>query len=278
MKRNKAEPLTYRGMTRRRIGPALNTTPRGSSPVTQDTILLHAGRRIMARSQPLTVSTTLFRNALCSLITATLLCLCSTAEVHAQDEVVETTAPGSSEFQEEVRELEEEELMQELADGPRLEGANLESMPQESTGEEELVNLNLNKQDVTEIIEFIVRWTGKVVMVQEQAILSRKITVMSEKKVPKETALEILYQAFKLNDIAVVETDTMIMIDSINDVSSLQPGVVLGPEVDVELLDDDGNIVIKVFQIQEAKAQDIYDRLDPSKPEYARLTVDVNSN
>ncbi|MEE2681511.1 MAG: secretin N-terminal domain-containing protein, partial [Planctomycetota bacterium] len=41
---------------------------------------------------------------------------------------------------------------------------------------------------------------------------------------------------------------------------------------------DDGNIVIKVFQIQEAKAQDIYDRLDPSKPEYARMTVDVNSN
>ena len=32
---------------------------------------------------------------------------------------------------------------------------------------EDLVNLNLNKQDVSEIIEFIVRWTGKVVMVQE---------------------------------------------------------------------------------------------------------------
>jgi general secretion pathway protein D len=43
-------------------------------------------------------------------------------------------------------------------------------------------------------------------------------------------------------------------------------------------MNDDGNIVIKVFQIKEAKAQDIYDRLDPSKPEYAQLTVDVNSN
>lgn len=159
-------------------------------------------------------------------------------------------------------------------DPEELEG---DIMPPPVDGEE-LVNLNLNKQDVSEIIEFIVRWTGKVVMVQEQAILSRKITVMSEKKVPKSTALEILYQAFKLNDIAVVETEDMIMIDSINDVSALQPGVVLGPEVDVEELDDDGNIVIKVFQIMEAKAQDIFERLDPSKPEYARLTVDVNSN
>ena len=68
------------------------------------------------------------------------------------------------------------------------------------------------------------------------------------------------------------------MIDSLNDVSALQPGVVLGPEIDVEAMNDDGNIVIKVFQIIEAKAQDIYDRLDPSKPEYAQMTVDVNSN
>lgn len=143
---------------------------------------------------------------------------------------------------------------------------------------EDMVNLNLNKQDVSEIIEFIVRWTGKVVMVQEQALLTKKITVMSEKKLPKDVALEILYQAFKMNDIAVVETEDMIMIDNLNDVSALQPGVVLGPEVDVESMNDDGNIVIKVFQITEAKAQNIYDRLEPSKPEYARLTVDANSN
>ena len=154
-----------------------------------------------------------------------------------------------------------------------------EELPEaEAEDVQELVNLNLNKQDVSEIIEFIVKWTGKVVMVQEQALLTKKITVMSEKKLPKDTALEILYQAFKMNDIAVVETDDMIMIDNLNDVSALQPGVVLGPEVDVEQMNDDGNIVIKVFQIEEAKAQAIYDRLDPSKPEYAQLTVDVNSN
>ena len=245
----------------------------------QGTDLLHGGRKRMARSQPLTVSTTLFRNALFSLTMGLGLCLSTPAYTHAQEEVTGTGTAELEENQEEAREFREEESMEELAEDPRLEAADLESMPQEESGqEEELVNLNLNKQDVTEIIEFIVRWTGKVVMVQEQAILSRKITVMSEKKVPKDTALEILYQAFKLNDIAVVETETMIMIDSINDVSSLQPGVVLGPEIDIEELSDDGNIVIKVFQIQEAKAQDIYDRLDPSKPEYARLTVDANSN
>lgn len=143
---------------------------------------------------------------------------------------------------------------------------------------EELVNINLQSQRVDEIIEFIVRWTGKVVMVQEQALLSKKITVMSEKKVTKKRALEILYTAFKINDLAVVETNDMIMIDSINELANLQPGVVLGPEVDIEALPDDGTIVIKVFQITEAKAQDIFDRLDATKPEFVNITVDPNSN
>ena len=200
---------------------------------------------------------------------------------YAQEEPEVPANTTTSDPAEEPAELQEDDA--EMESPAELEGESESVVIEPDMAEsempgDELVNLNLNKQDVSEIIEFIVRWTGKVVIVQEQAILSRKITVMSEKKVPKDKALEILYQAFKLNDIAVVETDSMIMIDSINDVSALQPGVVLPPDVDVELLDDDGNIVIKVFQIKEAKAQDIYDRLDPSKPEYARLTVDVNSN
>ena len=261
-----------------RADHASKSPTRGFPLHVQATALPKDGRTGSARSFSLTVSTTLLRNTFFWLLTTAAFCMSSNVVSHAQEEATGAAPPESVETQEEAIEELEAELLEEMPDEPRLEGENIAFIPPENAGEEEWVNLNLNKQDVTEIIEFIVRWTGKVVMVQEQAILSRKITVMSEKKVPKETALEILYQAFKLNDIAVVETDNMIMIDSINDVSALQPGVVLGPEVDVELLDDDGNIVIKVFQIQEAKAQDIYDRLDPSKPEYARLTVDVNSN
>ena len=132
-----------------------------------------------------------------------------------------------------------------------LEGLPEEELPETETvpAGEELVHLNLQKQPVDEIIEYIVKWTGKVVMVQEQALLSKKITVMSESKVPKRRAIELLFQAFKLNDLAVVENDEMIMIDQITDIRSLQPGVVLGPKVDVEAMEDDGNIVIKVFQI-----------------------------
>ena len=199
----------------------------------------------------------------------TMIILCGTTAFISPAVAQEETAPAPQ-ANEEATETTEEVTS---------DGLMPEELPEAADDDvRELVNLNLNKQDVSEIIEFIVKWTGKVVMVQEQALLTKKITVMSEKKLPKDTALEILYQAFKMNDIAVVETDDMIMIDNLNDVSALQPGVVLGPDVDVEQMNDDGNIVIKVFQIKEAKAQAIYDRLDPSKPEYAQLTVDVNSN
>jgi general secretion pathway protein D len=161
-----------------------------------------------------------------------------------------------------------------------LEGLPEEEVPEAETvpAGVEMVHLNLQKQPVDEIIEYIVKWTGKVVMVQEQALLSKKITVMSESKVPKRRAIELLFQAFKLNDLAVVETDELIMIDQINDISSMQPGVVLGPKIDIESMEDDGNIVIKVFQIAEAKAQDIFDRIEGSRPDYVEMTVDVNSN
>lgn len=246
------------------------------------------GRLTFPRNQPLPLLNYNTKFSFCLLIMLALAWVSTTnalaqAET-APEEAADLPTPGLGDQDEEGGQIEEAtEPVSVEGDGEPLliePDPEMNEMGQVAPQEDpdELVNLNLNKQDVSEIIEFIVRWTGKVVLVQEQAILSRKITVMSEKKVPKSKALEILYQAFKLNDIAVVETEDMIMIDSINDVSSLQPGVVLGPEIDVEALDDDGNIVIKVFQIQEAKAQDIYDRLDPSKPEYARLTVDVNSN
>ena len=205
-----------------------------------------------------------------ALTLAVLLGLASTTLV-AQDEddvPANETAPDSGS---ETLPQENTEILEGL---PDEEAPEVEPVP----AGEEMVHLNLQKQPVDEIIEYIVKWTGKVVMVQEQALLSKKITVMSESKVPKRKAIELLFQAFKLNDLAVVETNDMIMIDQINDLTRLQPGVVLGPEVDVESMEDDGNIVIKVFQVVEANAQDIYDRIEGNRPDYVEMTVDVNSN
>jgi general secretion pathway protein D len=195
-----------------------------------------------------------------------MLSLASTAVVAQEEEppaAAETTAPQDTAEQNTEAEAETETETETTSETPETE---------------ELVNLNLQKRPVEDIIEFIVKWTGKVVMVQEQALLSKKITVLAKDPVPKKQAIELLFQAFKLNDLAVVETDDMIMIDQITDIRSLQPGVVYGPEVDIELLPDDGNIVIKVFQIVEANAQDIYDRLEGSRPDYVEMTVDANSN
>ena len=196
-------------------------------------------------------------------------------------EVQETPSGAALEPAEETTPAEAAPAETEAAESGQEDATTTET-PEEPAAPEvnvvEMVNLNLQKQPVDEIIEYIVKWTGKVVMVQEQALLSKKITVMSEDRVPKDKAIELLFQAFKLNDLAVVETDEMIMIDQITDIRSLQPGVVLGPKVDIESMQDDGNIVIKVFQVEKARAQDVFDRIEANKPDYVEMTVDANSN
>ena len=53
-------------------------------------------------------------------------------------------------------------------------------------------------------------------------------------------ALNLIFQAFRLNGIGVVETAAMVMIDSLTgELTNLQPGLILGPEVDVSQLDED---------------------------------------
>ncbi|MSR18433.1 MAG: hypothetical protein EXS00_04565, partial [Phycisphaerales bacterium] len=93
-----------------------------------------------------------------------------------------------------------------------------------------------------------------------------------------QKALELIFQAFRINGLGVVETDDLIMIDLITSLTTLQPALVLGPDVDLSRMADLGQVVIKVYKIKNTKATGIFDRLSANLPEYARIEVDGNSN
>ncbi len=142
----------------------------------------------------------------------------------------------------------------------------------------EMVLLNVKGTKVEEFFGFIVECTGKAVIPRSDQLRNATINVLSDKPVTRLKALELIFQAFRLNDIVVVETDELIMIDVMTNMNKLLPGLVLGPSVDVLGLEETGQICIKVFQIENTRAQSIYDRLITSNPDYAKLDVDVNSN
>ncbi len=142
----------------------------------------------------------------------------------------------------------------------------------------ELVLVNFKEIKVEDLFPFIVECTGKAVLPRLSQLRTQTISVISDKAVTRLKALELIFQAFRLNDIGVVETDELIMVDMLTNVGKLQPAMVLGPSVDVLRFEENGQVVIKVFGITNTRAQSVFDRLSQSMPDYAKIDVDSNSN
>ena len=62
---------------------------------------------------------------------------------------------------------------------------------------------------VDQIVPFIVDVTGKVVMPQ-QDVLTRKVTILSSQPIPREQALDRLIEGLQQNGVAVAEGESTI--------------------------------------------------------------------
>ena len=144
----------------------------------------------------------------------------------------------------------------------------------------DLVTLNFNEEKIESVLPYIVEWTGKTIMVRLTNLTGSKITLINDHPVSKHEALDLMFQAFRLSGVGIMETEKVIMIDLLEktNLQKLQPGIVLGPDVNIMDYREDGNLVIKVYKLKHAKAGDIFERLNPSIPDYATFTDDANSN
>ncbi|MFO0827057.1 MAG: secretin N-terminal domain-containing protein [Phycisphaerales bacterium] len=140
------------------------------------------------------------------------------------------------------------------------------------------VKLSFKNEKVEGFIPYIQEWTGKAVLVKSTAISAAQITLVHDKEVSKHKALDLVFTAFRINDIAVVETPDLIILGQQTDSKKYAPGVILPPDQSPLDLQEEGVYVTKVFRIKNAKANDVYERLQESVPENATLSVDPNSN
>lgn len=129
---------------------------------------------------------------------------------------------------------------------------------------------------VEQLIPFIVEATGKVVLPQ-QDIMSRRITVLNDREIPRNQALDLVLLALQQNGIAVVETETTITLRDIAEITR-QDVPVLGPDTSVLERQDLGTICEKVFRLRHTTAENYGEILKNSIPDYAKLTVDRESN
>ncbi len=142
------------------------------------------------------------------------------------------------------------------------------------------VILAFDDVSVEETLDFVAATTGKVVMpVNLTALRTKKITLHNDEPVDRGIALDMLFTAFRLNDIGVIERPDIVIIglldQMLNDVGDIP---VLGVDDDVMQRQDRGTLVIKIFAVERTEAAVIGDRIGDMFPDYGSLSVDPVSN
>ncbi len=129
---------------------------------------------------------------------------------------------------------------------------------------------------VEEIIPFIVEATGKVVLPQSD-ILTRRVTVLNDRPIPRRKALDMVYIALLQNQIGVVIRDGTITLRDLAEIQR-QDVPVVNPDETVLELHDSGYILEKVYALRYVTSKKFGDAIKGSLPEYAKLTIDEESN
>ncbi|MCC6951514.1 MAG: hypothetical protein IT433_08705 [Phycisphaerales bacterium] len=166
-----------------------------------------------------------------------------------------------------------------------LAGLGLSALAQEGqpTGpsgrrpvEGEPTPLAFKQVTVEKLIDFIVQATGKVVIPQ-QDVMSRKITVLNDRPIPREQALDLVFQALAQNGVGVVENEHVITLRAIEEVSKHDVPVI-PPSESVLSRRDSGTLVQKVFALRNSTAKALGDVIKDAVPDYAKLNIDEESN
>lgn len=129
---------------------------------------------------------------------------------------------------------------------------------------------------VERVIPFIVESTGKVVMPQQE-ILTRKITIINDQPLPQTQALDLVFLALQQNGVAVVETRDRIMLRDIAEIVR-QDVPVIGPDESTLVRTDIGTIAEKVYMLKYSSAKSVGEALKDAVPDYAKLLVEEESN
>lgn len=129
---------------------------------------------------------------------------------------------------------------------------------------------------VDAIVPFLVEATGKVVMPQAE-VLTRRITILNNRPIPRREALDLVVLALQESGIAVVETERTVKLRDIAEIDRMGVPVV-GSDRRLAGRTDMGTIVQKVFRLQHGVVANLAEQLKPEVPTWAKLGIDPDSN
>lgn len=136
--------------------------------------------------------------------------------------------------------------------------------------------LAFNKVTVEELLPFLIESTGKVVVPRPEVLVQR-ITIVNDQPIPRQQALDMVFFALLQNDIAVVEFPDRVILRNISEIDRQDVPVIPAGE-SVLGRTDIGLIFEKVFTLRSGTAENFGELLEDSLPDFAKLTVDEESN
>ncbi len=129
---------------------------------------------------------------------------------------------------------------------------------------------------VETLVPFIVETTGKVVIPSPE-VMKRKITIINDQPLAQDKALDLVFLAMRQLDIAIIETDEIIMLRDMVDLMRYDVPVI-GPDESVLGRQDIGTVAEKIYRLNNSTAKTLGEALKDFVPDYAKMTVDEESN
>ncbi|MDG2423216.1 MAG: secretin N-terminal domain-containing protein [Phycisphaerales bacterium] len=142
------------------------------------------------------------------------------------------------------------------------------------------VKLGLKDVSVKELYEWIATQTGKAVMpINAQQIQSKKFTIIMDDFIPRKEALDMLFTYLRLNGVGIIERDDVILIGDLGTMTKEMGEIeVVNANESVMGRIDRGTLVIKIFQVEQANADNILNNIQEFVPDYGKYAVDGLSN
>ena len=132
---------------------------------------------------------------------------------------------------------------------------------------------------VPETLPWIAQMTGKVVMpVSLIALKSKKISLHTDEPIEQADVLDMLFQAFRLNSVGVIEQTDVVIIGMIDEIKLVREMPIITADESIADRVDRGTLVVKIFKLTEVPAAGVYEQLEEISPTDATHPVDPNSN
>ena len=108
-------------------------------------------------------------------------------------------------------------------------------------------------------------------------LIYQLILLIIDDFIDQDQALNLLFQAFRLNEVGVIEKEDRIIIALLNEILQFGPPVV-GPDVDIMRSRNRGTIIQKVYRLSNADAESVSSTIEETLPDWVTMTVNVESN